>query len=451
MEKELAESLSEFIFETNYQGLPKEVIHQTKRCILDFLGVALAGSDTGLAPLIRDIVSGMGGKEEATTIGDGRKLPALSAALLNAVKGHVLDMDDGHRHANGHPGVTIIPAALAIAEAENITGEELIEAIVAGYETFIRIGIAINPSHLKRGFHTTGTVGPFGAAAACSKILHLSKKEIKNALAIAGLQGAGLLEVMTSGQIMKPFHPGKAAQGGLLASRLAGAGAEGPGLIFEGEKGFLRAFSDEGDFSKLLYGLGNRFEIMNIYFKYHAACRHIHPALDATVEIMNKNKINVGEIEKIDVHTYSIAYHLTGQKKEVNTELAAKFSLPFSIALVLVFGKAGADEYSLEHIRNPLIQSLAGKVNIVVDKERDDVYPDKRGASVRIETARNVYTNEVNIPKGEPEFPASDDELKDKFFQNAKGVLSKGKIEKLQETIIHIEGKSVRALMELVY
>jgi len=451
MEKELAKNLSEFIFQTNYQELPKEVVHQAKRCILDFLGVVLAGSGVGLAPLITDIISNLGGKGEATTIGDGKKLPALNVALINAVRGHALDMDDGHRHANGHPGVVTIPAALALAERENITGKEVIEAIVAGYETFIRVGISINPSHLKRGFHTTGTIGPFGAASACSKILGLSKKEIKNALAIAGLQGAGLLEVMASGQIMKPFHPGKAVQGGLLASLLAKEGAEGPDLIFEGENGFLKAFSDVRDLSKILYGLGSHFEIMNIYFKLHAACRHIHPALDATIEIMSRNEINVREIKRINVHTYSTAYLLTGQKKEVNTELAAKFSLPFSIALLLVYGKAGTDEYSLEHIKNPSVRDLAEKVNIVVDKERDDFYPDKRGASVSIETLKDVYTHDLDIPKGEPEFPFSDDELKNKFFQNVKNVFSAERITQIQKAIFHMENKPIRELMELVY
>jgi len=278
----------------------------------------------------------------------------------------------------------------------------------------------------------------------------LSKKEIKNALAIAGLQGAGLLEVMASGQIMKPLHPGKAVQGGLLASLLAKEGAEGPDLIFEGEKGFLKAFSDVSDLSKILYGLGSHFEIMNIYFKLHAACRHIHPALDATIEIMNRNEINVREIKRINVHTYSAAYLLTGQKKEVNTELAAKFSLPFSIALLLVYGKAGTDEYSLEHIKNPLVQDLAEKVNIVVDKERDDFYPDKRGACVSIETLKGVYTHELDIPKGEPEFPFSDDELKNKFFQNVRNAFSVERISQIQKAIFHMENKPIRELMELV-
>lgn len=451
MEKQLIENFAQFVSKTCFDELPSEVIAQNKRCILDFLGVALAGSRIGLAPLVKKIVIETKGEKEATIIGDGRKITVLNAAFVNGVSGHTLDMDDGHRYANGHPSVVVIPAALALAEAEDITGEKLIEAITAGYETFLHIASAINPSHLMRGFHSTGTVGPFGAAAACSKILNLSKKQIRNSLSIAGLQGAGLLEVTTSGQMMKPLHPGKAAQAGVLASLLAKEGAEGPNLIFEGDKGFLKAFSEVGDLETITSDLGSRFEMMNIYFKMHAACRHIHPSLDAILEIVRRNKIAIDEIERIDVITYSIAYKLTGRNDPADTELAAKFNLPVSVALALLYGKAGVDEYSIENITNPLVQNLARKVTIEIDKKRDEIYPNKRGASVKIRTSKGFFTNNVDNPKGEPEFPFSDDELNNKFIQNSKKVLQMEKIEKLQTVISNIEKKPVKALMALVY
>jgi 2-methylcitrate dehydratase PrpD len=451
MGKQLTDNLAQFISWICFDELPKEVVHQTKRCLLDFLGVALAGGSVGLAPLITNLICDMGGSEESTIIGDGRKIPALNAVFVNSIKGHTLDMDDGHRYANGHPGVVVIPSAIALAEKENITGKELIEAIVVGYEIFIRIAALINPSHLKRGFHTTGTVGPFGAAAACSKILNLNEREIKNALAIAGLQGAGLLEVLTSGQMMKPLHPGRASQGGLIASLLAKGGAEGPNLILEGEKGFFKAFSDVREFNRISSDLGNNFEIMNIYFKLHAACRHIHPAIDAVKEIMERNEIDIDKIKRIEVSTYSVAYNLTGRKGEEDTELGAKFNLPISIALVLVYGKAGIDEYSMEYIKKPMVQELSKKVKVIVDKERDYVYPNKRSACVKIEDSKGAYQYEVELPKGDPEVPLSDDELKDKFFHNAKKALPIGKITKIQEAISNIEEKPMRELMKLVY
>jgi len=451
MIRTVREQFAKFIISTRYDEFTQGVVHQAKRCILDFLGVALAGSSMGIVPLITEVICGMGGRDEATIIGDGRKIPALHASLLNGVRGHPLDMDDGHRYANAHPGVAIIPAALAVGEKKDLTGRKLIESIVVGYEIMIRIATAINPSHLQRGFHTTGTVGPFGAAAACSKLLELSKKEVENALSIAGLQGAGLLEALTSGQMMKSLHPGKAAQAGVLSSLLAQKGAEGPELIFEGEKGFFRAFSDGGDINNLTADLGSNFEIENTYFKMYAACRHVHPALDALKAIMDAHEIDLDEIKHIDVSTYSVAYRLTGQKRVAETELAAKFSLPVSVGLMLVYGKAGADQYSLEHIRNPLVQNIADKVTIQVDEARDEVYPKKRSSSVSVRTGQETYTHEVDIAKGEPENPWSDEELKDKFFINAEKILPVEKIEDLHNNVFDIENLTVREIMRNVY
>jgi len=185
-------------------------------------------------------------------------------------------------------------------------------------------------------------------------------------------------------------------------------------------------------------------------FKMHAACRHIHATLDVTMEIMNRNKIDIREIKGIEVQTYSIAYALTGQKKEAETEFAAKFSIPVSVALALVYGKVGPDEYSGEHIRNPLVRELAEKVVVVVDEARDKDYPKKRGSGVKIATAKRVYTHDLDMAKGDPESPFSDQELKDKFSHNANKVLSSDKIEKIQEVIFQIEDRSIWQLTDLL-
>ena len=446
----LAEDFAEFIFKTDYGDIPKEVVLQARKCLLDFLGVALAGSRVGLAPLIRSLMVAMRGREEATIIGDRRKLPALHAALINGVAAHTLDMDDGHRFANGHPGVAIIPAALAMGEREDVTGRELIEGVVVGYEIFICVAAAINPSHLKRGFHTTGTVGPFGAAAACSKILKLNQEETKNGLGIAGLQGAGLLEVTEAGQMMKPLHPGKAAQAGVLAALLAKEGAEGPGSIFEGEKGFWGAFSDEVLPEDVSNHLGKPFEILNTYFKKYAACRHIHPALEALKAIMDKNGIDIHGIDRIDVHTYSVAYQLTGRNREARREMDAKFSLPLSAGLMCVYGKAGVEQYSMECLENPWVRRIAERVTVAVDPERDEVYPRERSSRVDVVTSKGTFSHEVRLPKGDPENPFSDEELKEKFSQNARRVLNPERTEEIKKVLFQKEEFRVRELMGLV-
>jgi 2-methylcitrate dehydratase PrpD len=453
MKEPLRSRLADFIVRTRIERLPEDVIHQSERCLLDLLGVALAGSRTGCIPAISKVHYGLGGKEEATVLGDGRKVPAPHAALLNGAKGHALDMDDGHRFANAHPSVVVIPAALALAERDDVSGVALIEAIVVGYETLVRIAKSINPSHLRRGFHTTATVGSFGAAAACCKILNLSQREVGNALSIAGLTGSGLLEVMASGQGTKPFQTGRASQAGLLASLLAKAGAEGPDLIFEGQKGFLGAYSDHHDLEQGIADLGdnNNYEILNVYFKMHAACRHIHPALDAMSEIMSKAQIDLGKIKRIEVKTYSVAFELTGQNRTADTELAAKFSLPVSLALLLIYGRAGADEYAMECICDPRVRTLAEKVEVAVDLDRDKVYPKHRGSRVRLVTPDEAHAAEVELPKGEPENPFSEDELVEKFRMNASKALSPSEVRNIQECVLDLEHSSVRELMNWIH
>jgi len=434
----------------HYEDLPDEVIYQAKLCLLDFLGVALAGSNVGLAPLLTNLICRAGGTEEATVIGEDTKVPVFQAALLNAVKGHTLDLDDGHRYANAHPAAAIIPAALAVTEMEDVSARDMIVAIVAGYEVFIRIARAINPSHLKRGFHTTGTVGPIGAAAACCKPLGLHKKEIANALSIAGLQGAGLLEVLSSGQMMKPLHPGKAAQAGVLAALMARAGAEGPKEILEGDKGYFSTFSDAVDTSKLFEGLGADFAIQGVYFKIHAACRHIHPSLDALLSIMNSNEISLEDIEEIRVNTYPVAFELTGKQQEVASELGAKFSMRTSIALALLHGNAGIDVYSQECVKDPAVKRIAERTWVAPDEWREKSYPAKRGAKVTVTTKRGTYRNEIEIPRGDPENPFGPEELRDKFRSNAAKLLPRKVALRLEDLIMGDKAYAVRDMMGLL-
>ena len=288
----LRRKLADFIHHTAFEKLPEEAIRHAKHCILDLIGVSIPGSRQKTSAIIRKLITDSDESGNVTLWGFDLKLPLLSATLLNAVQAHAIDMDDGHRFANGHPGVVTIPSALALAEKKNLSGRELIEAVVTGYEIFIRLGSVINPDLLFRGFHTTATIGPFASAAVSAKLLGLNSDQIENALALAGLQSAGLLEALTSGEMGKSYQVGKAAQNGVLAALLAQRGADGPVQVFEGEKGFFRAFGGKGcDTDMICRNLGTEFAITGTYFKKHAACRHIHPALDATAEIISKNKL----------------------------------------------------------------------------------------------------------------------------------------------------------------
>ena len=232
----ISATYSEFTTNTRFENLKLEVISQAKKLILDLIGVSLAGYKLMEFPrMMVDYVTSLGGNPEATIIQTKKKFPAVNAALANAACAHGIDMDDGHRFGALHPGTVIIPAALAAAELSKASTKELIAGIVVGYEVMIRIGMAIVPSSLNRGFHITGITGPFGAAAAAANILALSREETVGAFGLAGLQASGLIQVNheVEGAKVKPINPARAATSGLLSCILAQRGARGPLGIFE--------------------------------------------------------------------------------------------------------------------------------------------------------------------------------------------------------------------------
>lgn len=451
MSTPLRKKLAAFICKTSFSTLSEEVVQRAKLCILDLIGVGIAGACQTAPSVIKGLVLSPEGKKEVTLWSSDQKISLLSAVLLNTVQSHVIDMDDGHRYANGHPGAVTIPSAVALAERENTAGRELIEAVVIGYEILIRLGTAINPELLTRGFHTTATIGTFASAAVAAKLLRLSAPQTENALALAGLQSAGLLEALSSGETGKSFQVGKAAQGGVMAALLAQQGADGPDLIFEGDKGFFRAFAGKPcDSETVCRNLGTDFEISDVYFKKHAACRHIHSALDATAEIVAGYKLTPKDIDSIEIETYTIAKNLTGHLAIRQSEIAAKFSAPISIALLLVYGQTDAAVFKKHFISNPLVQETAKKITVKVDTERDKNYPKERGALVTVNTKTGAYKLEVIYPKGETENPLSENEFFEKYEKNALSLYSQDRVNRIRNMILNIENKDARELTALL-
>ncbi|MCU0594838.1 MAG: MmgE/PrpD family protein [Desulfobacterota bacterium] len=267
--KTISEHYAEFITRTRFEDLGPEVVEQAKKLILDLLGVSFGGYTMAFPKMVVDYVLDLGGKPEATVIQTKRKVPAVNAALANASCAHALDMDDGHRFAAAHPGAVIIPASIAAAELVGGSTKTLITGIVAGYEVMIRIGRAINPSSLNRGFHITGITGTFGAAASVALIMGLDPGETVAALGMAGLQSAGLIQVNheEEGSMVKPITPARAAVSGLLSCILARKGARGPLQLFEGEDGYLKAFTDKTKTELLTQELGRDYEVLNVYLR----------------------------------------------------------------------------------------------------------------------------------------------------------------------------------------
>jgi 2-methylcitrate dehydratase PrpD len=442
-----------FVLDTRYESLKPEVIRQAKSLILDLLGVSLAGYQSMEFPRwVVQYLAGLGGTPEATIFQTRKKYPALNAVFANASCAHAIDMDDGHRYGALHPGTVIIPAALGAAELAGATTKDFITGVVAGYEVMIRVGAAINPSSLNRGFHATGITGTFGAAAAGASILNLTLEETIGAFGMAGLQSAGVLQINhdVEGAKVKPINPARAAQAGLFACILAQKGAKGPLHIFEGEDGYLKAFTDKVNPDWLTRELGQTFEICNAYVKFYAACRHVHACVDAALEAVRTTPVKIPEIKKITIETYPAAIRLAGIV-DVTTPSAARFSIPYSVALALVRGNAGADQYTEENIRNREIRDLAGKIEFSVGKKWEEAYPNKRGASVRI-TDRHGREGfaEVDLAKGEPENPASWEEVYNKFFTNATLLISEQDARALGEGVMNLEERPLQDILRFL-
>lgn len=433
---------ADFLVRTRFDDLSAEVVQQAKKVILDLIGVSLAGYKAMAFPkIVVDYVLELGGKPEATVIQGKKKIPAVHAAFANASCAHALDMDDGHRFAASHPGAVIVPTAIAAAELTGADTKSLIAGVVAGYDVMIRIGQAINPSSLNRGFHITGITGSFGAAAAAANIMGLSREKVIAALGMAGLQSAGLIQVNheEEGSMVKPITPARAAVSGLLSCILAEKGASGPLQIFEGEDGYLKAFTDEVKVNLLTQNLGVDYEICNVYLKLYSACRHAHAPIDAAFEALRKSQIDPSEISKILIETYPAAIRLAGIR-DVTTLSGARFSIPFSVAMALIKKDAGADKYTEENVRDETIQRLSRKVELSVGKKWEASYPNKRGASVRIIDQKNAqWSAEVELAKGEPENPASWEEIYQKFYDNVTLLISEDDAKKLGEIIMNLE------------
>lgn len=449
--KTILERFAEYYVDSTFEQLPPEVVHKTKLLILDYLGVSIAGLKMDFPRMTIDYLQSLEGVAQSTLMGANRKVPAIHAALGNGITGHALDMDDGFRYGGVHAGVVVIPAAMAFAEAHQLDGKKLIHAIVCGYEIVNRIAKAMNPSHLGRGFHTTGTIGVLGAAAACGVLAGLNREQMASALGMATLQGAGLLEILSHGSMVKPLHPGKSAMAGILAVEFAQRGAKGPLTALEGEKGMFKAMADSVNTDGLFDGLGSDFYIMGQYIKFHAACRHIHPAIDGLLDIMREENLSYQEIESLNVITYPVALSFCGTSTPPDTAEAAKFSLATSCAMAAFYGDAGEQRYSMETVGNPEIQQLATRVTSGVNSRWTESYPRERGADIELQTSSGKkFSKEVPLSKGEPENPASEEDFIRKFTQNSASQ-PKSLSQQILDTSLSLESHQVAELTALLY
>lgn len=435
----LSSKLAEFIDGVRCEDLPRETVRMARLAFLDWLGSALRGGRERPALMTLSVLRAQGGTPQATLLPSRDRTCALNAALGNGVASHIMELDDVHRASIVHLAAAVIPAALAAAEMVHAGGRGLIEAIVAGYETAARVGEAVTPAHYYY-FHNTGTCGTFGACAAAGKLLGLDRRQMVWALGNAGTQAAGLWEFLADGAMSKHLHPGKAAQNGLLAALLAREGFTGATAVIEGEKGFCRAMASRFDLSRITDGLGKPpFKVEENSFKIHSSCRHTHPAIDVTLDLVSRHGITPSRVAGIAVRTYRTALQITDNPVP-DTIYAAKFSLPFCVALAMVRGSCGIEDFSEESLRDEEIRDLMGRVRLSVDEDFDAAHPAKWAAAVDISgPSGEIYSGRTDFPRGDPENPVDQGVLADKFRRMALFAWEEQAVERLLETVTDLE------------
>jgi 2-methylcitrate dehydratase PrpD len=410
----LTRKLAEFLAAAAYRDLPEEVVTETQRSVLDWLGSALVGSIEPPARYTQKVVADWGASDQATVFGSARS-SAAGAALANGVASHILELDDVHKGSTLHAAAPIIPAALAVAEREHADGPSFLLAIALGYEAALRIGEAVNPSHY-RFWHPTGTVATFGAAAAAGSLMHLDAGQMLNALGSAGTQAAGLWEFNADGAMSKALHPGKAAFNGLLSADLAREGFTGATRILEGDRGFFRAMSTSYDPIRITDGLGQRWKILENCYKLHSCCGHTHTAIDMAQEIHAKLSTPLEQIASIGIETYGPGYEIV---KEMNPETPyqAKFSLAYCVAVALLEGRAGLEQFSPERIRSAPIRALIERSEVTVEEDLTAKYPAAWPVRLAVKLKDGtVLTGAADYPRGNPENPVPTSALEEKFL-----------------------------------
>lgn len=432
--------LARFIADIKYEDLAPRVIEKTKGLILDLLGCELAFAALPWSKAVFQYIQGKtGSRGESTIVLYGLKTTVEDAAFANATFGHGFEMDDTEMHTLTHPGVVVIPSALALGENKRISGKEFITAVVAGYEAMIRIAAATRTS-IERSFHGTSINGPFGSAAAASKIMGMKADTIVNALGIAASESSGISEYAISGGSVKRLHAGFASQAGVRATLLASHGLTGPTAALEGKKGYCQAFANKCYIDEVMAGLGKELRIMWTGNKPYCCCAGQHTVIDATAAMIKERPLKPEEIEKIIVEQMPREVKSVGNIIEPHDITAAQFSGRFGVALRLIKGSNGFGDYTMENIKDPAILSLVHKIDYSANEKLEDKSAEAAPAIVTIKLKNGeVFKKRVDYAKGTIKNPMKIKELEDKFEGLAAMVISSGRIEKIIQTVMGLE------------
>jgi 2-methylcitrate dehydratase PrpD len=414
-----SQTLAAFAANLQFDSIPPAVVRRAEDLLLDWFGSALAGKSGRPVQAIDWFASQMGPRSGPSEVLITRRATSpLFAAMVNAASSHYAEQDDVHNGSVFHPAAVVFPAALALAQSTGASGREFLAAAVAGYEVGIRVGEFLGRSHY-RIFHTTGTAGTVAAAAAAGRLLKLTPEQMLHAFGSAGTQAAGLWEFLRDAADSKQLHTAKAAADGLMSACLAAQGFTGARRILEGGQGMAAGMSSDADPAKLIAGLGQRWALAETSFKFHASCRHTHPAADALLQVLERHGLGADQVARVTAHVHQGAIDVLGPVVDPRTVHQAKFSMGTVLGLIAQFRSAGLQEFDSAY-DDARIAAFRDKVSMVLDAEVDAAYPARWIGKVTVVTVDGrVLEGRVDEPKGDPGNTLSREELEAKALRLA--------------------------------
>lgn len=406
--------LAQFAAELSYDDIPAPVLRRTEDLLLDTLASVLAGSTARPIQAMSHFADAMGPSHgPSELIASHRGTSPYFAALVNAASAHMVEQDDVHNGAVFHPAAVVFPPAIATAQALGRSGKDLLLASIIGYEIGIRTGEFLGRSHYKV-FHTTGTAGTIAAAVAVGRLLQLDAAQMQHAIGSAGTQAAGLWEFLRDGADSKQLHTAKAATNGLTAAYLAHDGFTGAQRILEGPQGMAAGMSTDADPAKLTDRLGSRWAVLETSFKFHASCRHTHPAADALLQVIKAHDLAFDDIQSVVAHVHQGAIDVLGPVVNPKTVHQSKFSMGTVLGLIALHRRAGLPEFDAA-INDSAIADFRSRVSMQLDPEVDTAYPKQWIGKVTVRTrGGQIFDGRVDEPKGDPGNTLTRSELEDK-------------------------------------
>lgn len=425
-------TLARYVVSAPADGVPASVRYEAVRSFLNWAGCAIGGSRHETVDIALAAVSPFAGKAQAAILGRAERLDALNAALLNGIASHVFDFDDTHLKTIIHPAGPIASAILSLAQLKPVSGRDFLHAFILGVEVECRIGNAVYPAHYDIGWHITGTAGVFGAAAAAGRLLGLTEQQMTWALGIAGTQSSGFREMF--GTMCKSFHPGRAAQNGLLSAFLAQRDFTSSNRVLEAPRGFAHVMSTQRNFDEITKGLGDSFEIALNTYKPFACGIVIHPIIDGCIQLRNEFGLKAAEIQQIDLEVDPLVLELTG-KKTPQVGLEGKFSVYHSAAVAIIDGRAGEEEYSDSRVHDCEVVALRDKVGATAS---ENIAEDECHVTITLKDGR-VLKKHVEHAIGSLARPMTDADLDAKFGSLAAPILGAQQASRLRDLCWNIE------------